>query len=51
VTVGGQAPQTPETDKAARVTLTKKVRDLDESLGILENIKAQLSGAYGPGAW
>jgi hypothetical protein len=51
VTVGGQAPQTPETDKSARVTLTKKVRDLDESLGILENIKAQLSGAYGPGAW
>jgi hypothetical protein len=51
VTVGGQAPQTPETDKAARVTLTKKVRDLDEALGMLETAKSQLSGAYGPGAW
>jgi hypothetical protein len=51
VTAGGQAPQTPETDKGERIKLTKKVRDLDESLGILENIKSNLTGAYGPGAW
>ena len=51
VTAGGQAPQTPETDKGERIKLTKKIRDLDESLGILENIKSNLTGAYGPGAW
>jgi len=51
VMVGGEAPQAPETDKASRVTLSKKLRDLDESLGILENIKSNLTGAYGPGAW
>lgn len=48
---GGQAPQTPETDRGERVKLVRKMRDLDESLGILENIKSQLTGAYGPGAW
>jgi hypothetical protein len=51
VTQGGQAPQTPETDRGERVKLVRKMRDLDESLGILENIKSQLTGAYGPGAW
>jgi hypothetical protein len=51
VTVGGQAPQTPETDKGERTKLTRQVRDLEEALSILEGAKGQLTGAYGPGAW
>lgn len=51
VTVGGETPQTPETDKSERIKITKKLRDLDEALGMLEGAKAQLTGAYGPGAW
>jgi hypothetical protein len=51
VTVGGEAPQTPETDKGERIKITKKLRDLDEALGMLEGAKSQLTGAYGPGAW
>ena len=51
VTVGGEAPQAPETDKAARVTLLKKLRDLDSAVGLVENMKSNFAGAYGPGAW
>ena len=51
VTTGGEAPQAPETDKSARVTLTKKLRDLDAAVGLVENMKSNLTGAYGPGAW
>lgn len=51
VTVGGEAPQAPETDKAARVTLLKKLRDLDTAVGLVENMKSNFTGAYGPGVW
>jgi hypothetical protein len=51
VTTGGEAPQAPETDKSARVTLTKKLRDLDSAVGLVENMKSNFAGAYGPGAW
>jgi hypothetical protein len=51
VTVLGEAPQAPETDKSARVTLTKKLRDLDTAVGLVETMKSNFTGAYGPGAW
>ena len=47
----GQAPQAPETDKAERVKLTTTLRDLDDTLALIEGAKSDLSGAYGPGAW
>jgi hypothetical protein len=51
VVVGGEAPQAPETDKASRVTLSKKLRDLDTALGLVETMKSNFTGAYGGGAW
>lgn len=51
VTVLGEAPQTPETDKSARVSLTKQLRDLDKAMGLIDTMKSNFTGAYGPGAW
>jgi hypothetical protein len=51
VTVGGEAPQAPETDKAARVTLLKKLRDMDSAVGLVENMKSNFTGAHGPGVY
>jgi hypothetical protein len=47
----GQAPQAPETDRAERVKLTTTLRDLDDTLSLIEGAKSDLAGAYGPSAW
>jgi hypothetical protein len=47
----GQAPQAPETDKGERIKLTTALRDLDDTLSLIEGAKTDLAGAYGPGAW
>jgi hypothetical protein len=58
VSVRGESPQMLETDKASRVTLVKKLRDLDKAMGLIETMKSNLVGAYegqgpavGAGAW
>jgi hypothetical protein len=47
----GQAPTSVETDKGERTKLTSTLRSLDNSLGMLDNLKGDYANAYGPGAW
>ena len=47
----GKAPTAVETDKAGRTQLSGNLRALDDSLKMLENLKGDYAGAYGPGAW
>jgi hypothetical protein len=47
----GQSPQAVETDRAERIKLTSVLRDLDDTLSLIDRSANDFVGAYGGGAF
>jgi hypothetical protein len=51
VTVTGPSPQSLIGSEKERTAAATRISALEDGLALVENIKNQLTGAYGPGAW